>query len=173
MIGLSTRIVSWFFFFLQQLCLNAINSPQSVCSIKNWQMFPKCLLGIFLSVYICSKDSSVFLTLTYILKTPGILPTSYTHTHTHTHTHAHTQHTYPSLVFLDITTVFSVTWSHFLLHLYLSFTSQRFEMRKLSDIVVIRTRSLRYLRDCSLKRKQFYTPIKTERHLEIVFGTAP
>lgn len=48
------------FFFLQQLCLNAINSPQSVCSIKNWQMFPKCLLGIFLSVYICSKDISVF-----------------------------------------------------------------------------------------------------------------
>ena len=151
MIGLYTRIVSWFFFFLQQLCLNAINSPQSVCSIKNWQMFPKCLLGIFLSVYICSKDSSVFLTLTYILTTPGILPTSHTHKHTHTH---------PSLVFLDITIVFSVTLSHFLLHLYLSFTSQRFEMRKLSDIVVIRTRSLRYLRDCSLKRKQFYTPIK-------------
>ena len=74
------------FFFLQQLCLNAINSPQSVCSIKNWQMFPKCLLGIFLSVYICSKDSSVFLTLTYILTTPGILPTSHTHKHTHTHT---------------------------------------------------------------------------------------
>lgn len=47
-------------FFLQQLCLNAINSPQSVCSIKNWQMFPKCLLGIFLSVYICSKDIPVF-----------------------------------------------------------------------------------------------------------------
>lgn len=56
--ALSTWIVSWF--FLQQLCLNAINSPQSVCSIKNWQMFPKCLLGIFLSVYICSKDIPVF-----------------------------------------------------------------------------------------------------------------
>lgn len=136
-------------------------------------MFPKCLLGIFLSVYICSKDISVLFTHTQRVTTSG----NHTHADTDTHTQARTHtcmHTHTPCFSKQHNSWFFSCYIQLLIYCTLIFHLhlQRFEMKRLSDIIVTGYHSNIYFYDYNLKRKAvLYTHSNLKTFGDRVFGT--